>query len=614
MTSPNAAFSIVHGERQHLPFNPVAHSTDVTEDFSVEISLLSAQFKTQNSAAAALDSSPTAAAPSAAGGAAAAASSTAPKKAKKPVDTSIYALPESSSKKCVFKNAAPGKASAAAITLSPDLTAEDQVAWAEGACVATFDTKFKQVKRSHPGDGARRWQQDNLEISVFQANATKKPTEFIKDSRIPLINAVVNLADFVSTAEPSAECVRQVTYTSHPPCATKFSLTLQVKTTPSNRHLAARAPKSSEQIASAASSIVGNAQSGKELLFKLAPNCSFASGTHVGIAEEEAWRGQGVMLLHTLSSLQACEPSAQNYFGQVTSAHPAAGCVAICVKCPEILKTKGVKTIQESRFGWRLLSACSSALKQRIDMRSEPYSSFAVQNEPIICIFPSGDAAEADDNTARQENRFTRMQAQHDNVTELKQRALRDMNATVQLSEDELGTVLLREGFLISQPLVSACMRQLIKKWYPATYDDECAGTFGSKGGPWSIRDVFHSLSKRRLFSKLLEELGYVGAADVAYGDRQQRRLEDLLDRFSRCLRHGVWRHFLLIYANTLQDLCRAPLVDGCWRRHRQLCRCAASCCRFSWHSTKSLETPGHLRPGPAQIRNRNDLQQYQNC
>ena len=67
MASPNTAFSIE--DKEQAP-----DSTDVTEDFSVEISLLSAQFKTQNSAVAALDSSPTAAAPSAAGGAAAASS------------------------------------------------------------------------------------------------------------------------------------------------------------------------------------------------------------------------------------------------------------------------------------------------------------------------------------------------------------------------------------------------------------------------------------------------------------------------------------------------------------------------------------------------------------
>jgi hypothetical protein len=84
-------------------------------------------------------------------------------------------------------------------------------------------------------------------------------------------------------------CVRQVTLTSHPPLVAKCSLTLQIKTTTCNRQPAARAAKSREQVASAASSNLGNAQCGKELLFKLAPHCSFTHGTNVGIAEEEAW-------------------------------------------------------------------------------------------------------------------------------------------------------------------------------------------------------------------------------------------------------------------------------------------------------------------------------------
>jgi hypothetical protein len=350
MASPNAAFSIADGEQ--LPFNPAPHSTDVTEDFTVEISLLCAQFKTQNSAAAALDSSPTAAAPSAAGGAAANASSMAPEKPKK----LVYALPESSSKKCVFKNAAPGKAYAAAITLSPDPAAQDEAAWAAGACVATFDAKFKEVKHSLD-NGARKWQPDNLDISVFQANATKKPTEFVKEQTTkhngcftPLTKAVINLADFVSTAEPAAECVRQVTYTSHPPLLV-YSLTVQVKTTPSKRPPVARVPKSPEQIASTASSSLGNAQSGKELFFKLAPHCSFTPGTHVGIAEEEAWRGKDVMLLHTLSALQACHPTASNYLGQVTNVHAAAGCVAVRLKCPDISQPKTSKQFRKAGSG-----------------------------------------------------------------------------------------------------------------------------------------------------------------------------------------------------------------------------------------------------------------------
>jgi hypothetical protein len=51
-------------------------------------------------------------------------------------------------------------------------------------------------------------------------------------------------------------------------------------------------------------------------------------------------------------------------------------------------------------------------------------------------------------------------------------------------------------------------------------------------------------------FSKLLEELGYVGAADVAYGDRQQRLLEELMDRCFRRLRRGVLAAFKPVFAH----------------------------------------------------------------
>ena len=154
MAAPNPAFRIADGEL--LPFNPVSDAPTVEEAFRVEISLLSARFKTQNSAAAASASSPTVAVSSSPDGAAAGATGTvgavaaappAPKKQKnkteKPVDTSIYAWPESD--KCTFKGPLKDKAAAAAITVSADPTAEDEVTWAAGACVATFENrKFKR--------------------------------------------------------------------------------------------------------------------------------------------------------------------------------------------------------------------------------------------------------------------------------------------------------------------------------------------------------------------------------------------------------------------------------------------------------------------------------------
>ena len=543
MTSPNAAFSIVHGEQ--LPFNPAAHSTDVTEDFTVEISLLSAQFKTQNSAAVALDSSSTAAA---------AASSTAPKKENKPVTKSIYALPEATlnPKHCIFKNAT-GKAAAAAITVSCDPAAEDEAAWAAGACVATLDKQFQRLP-----DGVN-WRGESFAISVFQAKPTGRDRAIQKDheAKKALCVALLNLADFVSTAEPAAECVRQVTCSSHPPLIAKCSLTLQVKTTPSNRHLAARAPKSPEQIASAASSNLGNAQSGKELLFKLAPNCSFASGCHVGIAEEEAWRGQGVMLLHTLSSLQACEPSAPNYLGQVTSAHAAAGCVAIRVKCPEISKTKNDKTIQESRFGWLLLSACSSALKQGIDLQSEPYASFDLQNEPIFCIFPSSDAAEADDKIAHQEAKdvkvaadYSAKQEAYERTQEIKKQAMLLSQTAFEMSSEEMGMVRLRRGFLACQPYISAVLKLLMSRsdWYGSASGDACIRFFRSRNGPWDVFSMFNFLLRcktpnnpdtKDIFGLTADAIGPSG--DVAERDQFRERLQLLFgDIF--CVRNW-WAH-----------------------------------------------------------------------
>jgi hypothetical protein len=189
-----------------------------------------------------------------------------------------------------------------------------------------------------------------------------------------------------------------------------------------------------------------------------------------------------------------------------------------------------------------------------------------------------------------------------ESINDLKQRAVQDMDAAVQLTQDELGAVLLRDGFLASQPLVSACVRALIVKWYPHTHEDECVRAFRSRDGPWDMFYVFDYLRKRSQpsdrsssssFSKLLEELGYVGAADVAYGDRQQRMLEELMDRCFRRLRRGVWRHsnlFLLIDANALQDFCRAQLVGARWRGHRRVCRCAAGHCRISAQSVKTLD------------------------
>lgn len=253
------------------------------------------------------------------------------------------------------------------------------------------------------------------------------------------------------------------------------------------------------------------------------------------------------MLLHKLSKFEACDAGADNYFGQVAKLDAEAGFKAMRVRCPVISSSKGGKAHQESRFVWRLPSACSSSLTASIGMHSAPYAALHPQKHPICCIFRSGDAAEADDAAVEQQAEELKTDASsteaiQSDITKLKRRALGSIEAAVELTQEELGAVLLRAGFLAAQPLVSECVRMLMARWYPDTHEDDCVRAFGSKDGPWDMFYVFDYLRKREhnlrssrnsssAFSNLLQELGYAGAADASYDDRQQRLLEDMIHR-----------------------------------------------------------------------------------
>ncbi len=126
-------------------------------------------------------------------------------------------------------------------------------------------------------------------------------------------------------------------------------------------------------------------------------------------------------------------------------------------------------------------------------------------------------------------------------IAELKGRTQRDIDKALHLTQDELGAVLLRAGFLASQRLMSECVHILMKRWHPDTYDDECARAFRSKDPPWDMFYIFDYFRKRDIrsdrsssssFSKLLRELGYVDGGDVMYNDGQQRQLEKIMERF----------------------------------------------------------------------------------
>ena len=575
MAAPHPAFGIVGGEL--LPFTPV--SPDTGECFRFEITLVSAEFKTQGSAAAASHPSvaaacsppnsrdTTAAECSSAAAPSPSCEAAAPQtKKKKPADSSVYALPASSKKSAAFASVVPGVSPERKIAVSLDAAVADAVEWPEGSCVAVFEQNFKEVKRPCDEAEARKWQREELEMSVFQAKASKHG--FIKDpaNKKALGSVTVNLADFVSTAQPAEEFRREVTLTA--PLHNRFSLTFRIKASPVSRQPApaahdpaARVHRSPEQIISSAKSQLGNAQKGRELLIKLDPHCSFTAGTHIGIAVEEAWREKGVMLMHKLSKFEACDPGAANYFGQVTCLQAAAGCAAMRIKCPEISTTKNDKTVQESRFGWRLLSTCSSALKERLDTRSAPYSSFDLQNEPIFCIFPSSDAAEADDEVVKQDEDGAKATAHAAARTRaiseiaVKKAEVKRMAAQpVRVSHDQLGMMRLRQGFLIAQPLVSDAVKRLFAEWYPDPENtkckDACARVFGSSEGPWDIFTIVNGLLfKPGMFQKLAERFG----VNSTEKDSEKLKLEWTLVQIYAV--RNWWAHVQVTVANCRQAL-----------------------------------------------------------
>jgi hypothetical protein len=574
MAAPNVAFGFVGGE--FLPFSPV--SPDTGECFRLEITLVSAEFKTQGSVAVASDSSVAAAAAcSVPDSAAEAIGATAPllscegvappPKKKKPADTNVYALPVSSKKSASFTSVVLGQSPECKINVSPDATVADVVEWGEGTCVAVFEQHFKELKRWCDEAEPRMWQREDLVMSVFQAKGTKD--KFIKDpaNKKALGSVTVNLADFISTAQPAEECSRQVTYTG--PLHCHFSLTFRIKTSPVSRQPptgaqdpAAPVQRSPELIMSSAKSLLGNAQKGRELLMKLDPHCScFETGSHIGIVVEEAWRDKGILLLHRLSMLEACDPSAANYFGRVTCLHAAAGCVAMRIKCPEILKTQNGSAKQESRFGWRLLSTCSSALKERLDTCSAPYSSFDLQSEPIFCLFPSGDAAEEDDNIAQQNEEgmktTARAAARSSAIAEIAVKMAKVKRIAAQplrVSYHQLGMMSLRQGFLIAQPLISDAIKRLFVEWNPDPENkkckDACARVFGTIEGPWDIFTIVKGLLfKPGIFRKLTERIGVNGTEK----DSENLNLASTLMQIYAV--RNWWAHVQVTVANCRQAL-----------------------------------------------------------
>jgi hypothetical protein len=636
MAASNASYGFVGGRADLLPFSVVSPDVELQQSFRFEICLVSARFKILSSSAA--SSRPSAAAPPCPPSAAHAAAhgsvvstdavpSSSPGQAastktknNKPVDTSVYAWALLSKKGTVFKSEVPGKTAQAEITVSPDSAVADEVRWQQRTCVAVFENvKLKQAKRALASADDRKWQQHDVGISVFRAKKTKDENQpFIKTSTKELGCVAVNLADFIGADQHEQELCS--------PDGT-FALTFQIKTSAVMRaepmgapHADVRAARSREEmVLSAAKSQLGNAQVGRDLLIKVDADCAFTEGSHIGIAVEDAWQGKDFMLLHRLSKFEACDPCADNYFGKVAHVDAEASFTAMRIRCPVIFKTKDGKTHQECRFGWRLLSSCSVELVRGVDT----HAGLDPRTDVICCIFRSGEAAAADDAAAQQDQKKMQADAilrakaeQFEQFLDIKKQALLLSSRDFLINSDELGMVRLRQGFLASQPFISAVLERLMRRddWYGTSFSAACIRFFRSSSGPWDIFSMFNFLMRSRtpnkpdskdIFGMTAEAIGPKG--DIAEKDKFRERLQMLFNNIF-CVRNW-WAHLgagsldcnraLIAVRDFVEILARSDLIgagsgvciDATDGRHRPLDRSDTS---VSLQSTSTALTFNH--------------------
>jgi hypothetical protein len=123
----------------------------------------------------------------------------------------------------------------------------------------------------------------------------------------------------------------------------------------------------------------------------------------------------------------------------------------------------------------------------------------------------------------------------------LKDDARSILNDNFSLNSEEFCMLHLRRGFLLSQPVISNIVEEIMSKLFPETKADTCIKFFGSKRGPWDIFSMFNSISS---FSpKKIVELVVACTPDASpqHRDYARERLKRILD--DTFLVRNMWAH-----------------------------------------------------------------------
>jgi hypothetical protein len=127
-------------------------------------------------------------------------------------------------------------------------------------------------------------------------------------------------------------------------------------------------------------------------------------------------------------------------------------------------------------------------------------------------------------------------------MRQLKEDACSISSEKFDLTSEELCMLYLRQGFLLSQPVISKIVKSIMLKLFPDTMAESCVKFFRSKDGPWDIFSVFSSILNfpHTKFVDLVDSCIPVDSSPQ-HRDYARERLKRILDCVF--LVRNMWAH-----------------------------------------------------------------------
>lgn len=431
-----------------------------------------------------------------------------------------------------------------------------RVDWRSSPCEITFSKTFERNRGEN-----NPWTEERIDIELLAAKApichrdpptesqprkrAKSPAPYIdttekgKNSEFSCCKASVDLTESLKTILPILHPHEPFEVTSEGKDG-DCRLCVRIEVLPNNREQ----PK----VVVSSSNALANCLRVKdpEFKFKFNAECLFQRNWHVAIVPEQTIPPIICTLLHRKSIFEACEENSVHRIGTVTQVLKleAFHCTVIHLK---LLNPNAWCDSLETTFK----DQCEK-LKESLGLPDEPvYCVFFTERDKLVNV----QQAQQDNAAARNREKESCYRKNQD----LKTKAIQEKGATVTLTSAELGTVVLRTGFLLAQPVISSIVQQIMNMPSLELSEKEknCLHLFRSKEGPWDVFYMFVFMWK--LFCKLQIEnqkniFGFLlRNGDVQKFESRQVRIKHIMTKILNV--RNWWAHVGVSFFDCLNAL-----------------------------------------------------------